>query len=268
MSHVRATSNSLLFITLDSCRYDTFQGSLTPRMDEVGPLHRAYAPGTFTYGSHAAMFVGFTPGVAGIRRPYLNPKYMKIFRVSGSPDVKPGRFNLDGRNIVEGFRKAGYFSVGTGAVRWFDPGTPTGRQLTEDFHEFYYSENTFSVQTQVDFLLSRALVRPAEPVFFFLNVGETHVPYYHEGAKWSKHDNPCIPFSDTNRSAECQLRQKACLEFIDGRLAPLLHLFRDANILICADHGDAWGEGGIWEHGVHHPKVLEVPLIFRLNHPG
>jgi len=28
--------------------------------------------------------------------------------------------------------------------------------------------------------------------------------------------------------------------------------------------GDCRGEDGKWEHGIHHEKVLEVPLLFRL----
>ena len=30
--------------------------------------------------------------------------------------------------------------------------------------------------------------------------------------------------------------------------------------------GDAWGEDGLWEHGIHHPTVMDVPLVFRLQH--
>lgn len=47
---------SLLFITLDSCRYDTFVAAKAPNLKSIGPVHRAKAPGSFTYASHAAMF--------------------------------------------------------------------------------------------------------------------------------------------------------------------------------------------------------------------
>jgi arylsulfatase A-like enzyme len=53
---------------------------------------------------------------------------------------------------------------------------------------------------------------------------------------------------------------------VDLCLKPLLSAFKDSTIVICADHGDCWGEDGLWEHGFHHQKVLEVPLIFKLNH--
>jgi hypothetical protein len=50
-------------------------------------------------------------------------------------------------------------------------------------------------------------------------------------------------------------------------LAPLVEAFADANMILCGDHGDAWGEDGVWEHRIHHPKVIEVPLLLRLQHP-
>jgi len=54
---MKVNSDSVLFITLDSCRYDTFESATAPHLKAVAPLHRAKAPSHFTYGSHAAMFV-------------------------------------------------------------------------------------------------------------------------------------------------------------------------------------------------------------------
>ena len=54
---------SILFITLDSCRFDTFERAVLPNLKGIGDVHKAKAPGNFTFASHAAMFVGFTPGI-------------------------------------------------------------------------------------------------------------------------------------------------------------------------------------------------------------
>jgi hypothetical protein len=258
-------TGSVLFITLDSCRYDTFSASKARNLKSVGPLHRAMAPGNFTYGSHAAMFVGFTPGVAMKSTAFLNPKYAKIFKMlsGGFPGIAPARFNLDGPNIVAGFRRAGYATIGTGGVRWFDPSTETGRLLTSDFEAYYYPGDSCSIDAQVAWIADR-LAETAAPAFVFLNVGETHVPYYHAGAPWSPESNPCIPFHDGNDAGECRRRQRGCLEYVDAALEPLLAAFRSATTLVTADHGDCWGEDGLWEHGVHHRKVFEVPLVFRI----
>ena len=256
---------SILFITLDSCRYDTFLAADAPNLKAVGELHRAMAPGNFTYGSHAAMFVGFTPGIAGRPEPFINPKFGKIFKITGAGfPGKGGEFmTLSGRSIIEGLKRKGYLAVGSAALGWFDPQTETGVHLSRDFDHFYYPGNSYSLAKQLHWLAD-ALAAAERPVFAFLNVGETHVPYYFEGAPWPRDVNPCVPFAQTNDAAECRRRQIACLEFVDEKLAPVLHAFSDSSIIICADHGDCWGEDGLWEHGIHHEKVLEVPLLFRL----
>lgn len=259
---------SILFITLDSCRYDSFEAANVPHLKAVGRLHRAMAPSNFTYGSHAAMFVGFTPGIAQKAEPFINPKFGKIFKIAGGgfPGKGTEFITLSGRNIIDGFKRKGYLTVGCGAVGWFDPNTDTGLHLTQDFDHFYFPGNCYSLDKQLAWLQKHLDVD--RPVFAFLNVGETHVPYYFEGAPWSPDDNPCVPFSENNNAEESRRRQRACLEFVDGRLAPLLQVFGSATTVVTADHGDCWGEDGLWEHGIHHPKVLEVPLLFRLAEGG
>lgn len=262
-------ARSILFITLDSCRYDTFEAARAPNLKSIGPLHRAMAPGNFTFSSHAAMFVGFTPGVAEREEAFVNPKFAKIFKMTaaGFPG-KGGEFmQLTGPGIVEGLKRQGYLAVGSGAVGWFDPRTETGAHLSKDFDRFYYPGRSHALAKQLQWI-SGELATASGPAFAFLNVGETHVPYYFEGAPWSPEDNPCVPFSSTNRADECRRRQAACLEFVDGALGPLLQAFSRASVIVCADHGDCWGEDGLWEHGIHHEKVLEVPLLFRLGDSG
>lgn len=256
---------SVLIVTLDSCRYDSFAAAAAPHLRAVGPLRRAEAPSHFTYGSHAAMFVGFTPGVTE-KRPWVNPKFARLFRVG---DVAwtgphPPAFDLAGANLVEGFRRRGYRTLGTGAVRWFDPATETGRHLTDPFHRFHYAGHPGALPDQLAWL-AQELAAIEGDVLAFLNLGETHVPYWHQGAAWSADDNPCIPFGTANRAADCRSRQQACVEYADALLAPLLAAFGAGTILACADHGDAWGEDGLWEHGISHPTTLEVPLLLRVR---
>ena len=256
---------SVLFLVLDSCRYDTFLGADAPNMRRVGPVHRAQAPSHFTYGSHAAMFVGFTPGLFHLRAPLLNPKYGKLFKLVGAGF--PGRggeaFVLHGGSIIEAFRSLGFATLGTGAVGWFDPATPTGRRLSGDFEQFFYPGGSWRLDRQLAWLDERLAASGGEPVFAFLNIGETHVPYYFAGAPWDPTDNPCVPFQTVDRAHECRRRQRACVAYVDTRIGRLLDRFAHATILICADHGDCWGEDGLWEHGVSHEMTLTVPLILR-----
>ena len=64
---------------------------------------------------------------------------------------------------------------------------------------------------------------------------------------------------------ERRRRQRACLEHVDSLLTPLLESFRDATTVLTADHGDCWGEDGLWEHGISHRRTLEVPLLMRVR---
>jgi hypothetical protein len=106
-----------------------------------------------------------------------------------------------------------------------------------------------------------------QPQFVFMNVGETHQPYWHKGASWNFDQGPCRTYEEGNDADECRRRQRACVEFVDAELAPVLERFKYSNAVISADHGDAWGEDGQWGHGFNHPKVFEVPLLYRLKTP-
>lgn len=266
-------TNDVLFITLDSCRYDTFEAALKDGtlsvMSEVASLHQAQAPSYFTYGSHAAFWMGFTPGVAASSQPFLNPKAGKLFRMAfaGHAGSDADGFALEGANVVEGFRRLGYRTIGSGAVDWFNPATPTGAVLGHPFDVFHFSGNTWSLRSQLAWIDQQlAAVPAAQPRFVFLNVGETHVPYWHADAPWPQRPSPCRPFGgDSCDALESARRQRACLEWVDAQLAPLIQRFLSGTILICADHGDCWGEDGLWEHGISHPKTLTVPLLLRVR---
>ena len=263
---MRLDPTSILFVTLDSCRYDTFASAKTPNFDAIGELHRAMAPGSFTFSSHSAMFMGHTPGIVGTHEPYTNPRYGQIFRLAGGGTGLTPFAYLRGRNIIEGLRRLGYLTVGVGAVRWFNPRTLTSRTLVTPFDEYFYPGNQYSLRKQLSFV-GKAVERVDRPLFLFMNIGETHIPYWHEGAHWSVNDNPLRELADDNDADECRRRQKECLEWVDAELHDVLDLFDGANVIITADHGDAWGEDGLWGHGFHHQKVLEVPIIHRLINP-
>ncbi|MFC4172938.1 hypothetical protein ACFOYU_12850 [Microvirga sp. GCM10011540] len=258
------TSNSVLFITLDSCRFDTFVAARAPAMKAVSNLFCAQAPSHFTYGSHAAMFIGFTPGTPSIAAPFINPKFARLFRLSraGSAGHAPPGFELSGADIVDGFRNLGYRTIGTAAMGWFDPETPVSKKLTGSFEDFTFVGHR-GLRRQLAWVDEKLATADPRDVFLFLNIGETHVPYHFEGAPWDASDNPCVPFQTIDRSADCRERQRLCCEYVDRLLAPLLDRFAGATILLCADHGDCWGEDGLWEHGISHPMTLTVPLLIR-----
>ena len=266
---ISATTESVLLITLDSCRFDTFRRARTPNLSQVGPLHKAHSPSYFTYGSHAAIWMGFTPGLSQSKEPWLNPKAGKLMRMAnaGFAGNNADGIQLSGPNIIEGFRRLGYRTIGSGAVGWFDPATETGAVLTKPFDAFYYPGNTWSLRQQLNWIDEQLEdVAAHDPSFVFLNVGETHVPYWHQDAYWPREPSPCVPFNGPNNSRRRSRRQqKACLEWVDQELEPLLKRFSKDTVILCADHGDCWGEDGLWEHGISHWATLTVPLLMRVR---
>ena len=247
--------DSVLLLTLDSCRFDSFSDAHIPNLKSIAPLYKAQAPSYFTYGSHASFWMGFTPGISSAEKiPWLNPKAGKLFRMNHSAASSHGEdaYELTGANIIEGFQSLGYHTIGTGAVAWFDQSTPTGSVLAGPFDQFWYSGQTWKLKSQLAWLFSQMEQQgPDTPLFVFLNIGETHVPYWHEGANWEPWPSPCIPFGGSQCSRrESRRRQIACLEWVDSQLFSLLGAFMPSTILACADHGDCWGEDELWEHGI------------------
>ena len=256
-------SESVLFITLDSCRYDTAATAQLPVLSQVSRLQRAWAPGNFTYASHLAMFAGFTPGDPYRREAVINPKYGKLFRMAQGGLKGQDRMVLEGENIKQGFKRKGYHVLGSGAVAWFNPATETAGALLRDFDAFFYPGCNWGLEQQLGWVGEQLALRQGERVFLFLNIGETHVPYYFPGAAWSPEENPCLPFGAAGSDAlKSRIRQRRALEYVDQQLAGLLRAFAGGIRYICADHGDCWGEDGLWEHGISHPKVLEVPVWY------
>ena len=105
-------------------------------------------------------------------------------------------FQLQGPSIIQGFRRLGYRTLGTGAVGWFDPATETGRCLTDEFERFFYPGSTWQLAEQLAWIENQRMdVCSEQPLLIFLNVGETHVPYcmpVHPGTVMTI---PVCPFS-------------------------------------------------------------------------
>src|SRR5207249_7884678 len=80
------------------------------------------------------------------------------------------------RSVICGFRERGYFTAGVAAMDWFKD-APV---LREGFEFFRHTRTGARQQNEI---LWEAIERRAggRPLFAFINSGETHSPYYHEG---------------------------------------------------------------------------------------
>jgi Sulfatase len=264
-----------LFITLDSLRWDTFQEANLPFLRSLGPWKKATTQATYTFPAHMSFFVGKLPQTIDQTDYYDSVaarcdsdtgqmvRRRQLYRLDNPDAPRPAFLTLNGRNLIEGFKREGYLTVGTGAVSWFNPLLPAGRYLSEPFECYQFFEGPrhashASARKQVDWALC-TLDGVATPWFLFVNFGETHHRFVYEGCPWYD-----APF-DYGDAAACKQRQRACLEYLDGQIQRLLSGLAECDLIICSDHGEAFGEDGLWGHGFHHPVVMEVPMLIRLQ---
>jgi membrane-anchored protein YejM (alkaline phosphatase superfamily) len=258
-------SPNFLLVTLDSCRWDTYKQAEMPALNHICQARCAYAQATFTYAAHMAMFQGVFPHVRE-PLPFYNRYARQLIRIANRATMVPSFVTFLGgtENIVAGFRQQGYYTLGLGAMEWF-----RHPHLTESFEEFHMTG--IHAQKQVDILLERT--KPGRPFFALLNFGETHDPYQFsvEG----------IPHSMTSRARrqgfptghfdeEGWKSQIRSCEYLDKQLAAVFSHLRGIErptiLIVCGDHGECFGEDGLFGHGFYHPKVMEVPLaIFDVN---
>lgn len=248
-------TRDLLFITLDTLRYDVaarlHAAGRTSNLSAHLPngWEKRHTPGSFTFAAHAAFFAGFLP------TPAVPGKHARLFALKfyGSETTVPETAVFDAPDIVAGLRDRGYHTLCVGGVGFFNKLTPLGSVLQGLFDESHWSPelgvtDPRSTEHQVNLVLRRVAELSAERrVFAFLNVSALHQPnrFYLPGAT-----------EDTIRS------HAAALEYVDvhlGRLFSGLRQQRSWLVIVCSDHGTAYGEDGFVGHRLAHPTVWEVP---------
>jgi arylsulfatase A-like enzyme len=277
---------NVLLVTLDSCRFDSLARAATPFLDTLGPLRRAWTPGTFTLPAHMAFFAGYLPNVTELPHlDYYSREKKQLWRLSRAKHKPENSYGLmlHGDSLIEGFRQAGYYTLGAGGVRWF-----LTKQLTHEFDEFLFwgprdyavwfinrTADDFALNHQTE-LLERLSGHPRW--FCFINALETHAPYDNgldpvdsevtriisaaepiwAGRKHRELD-VSIPDRDFKTLHKAQIRS---VEVVDERLQRLVEALPGPTaVIVCGDHGECFGEDGRWGHGFPADSVLSVPLI-------
>ncbi|HXY28696.1 MAG TPA: sulfatase-like hydrolase/transferase [Acidimicrobiales bacterium] len=258
-----------MLLTYDSCRYDVLRQAATPVLDSVGAVHRAQAPGNFTYASHHAFFAGILPLVVD-DVPYLNrfnKQLLGLMEVGEANVAKDALRTVESDgNLLTGLRRQGWQVVGAGAMNWFRQDS-----LTVGFDRFRFTGT--AAAAQIRFVRDEVDLR--RPFFGFINFGETHAPYRYEGKRGSCPVDvrarvmkwPPVEQGLVGADCEAFAHQVEAAEFLDRQLGILLEWLPDDTVVVlCADHGECFGEDGYWGHGFNHPQVLDVPMsVFRVD---
>jgi hypothetical protein len=263
-------SHDLLFVTLDTLRYDVavelLEAGRLPNLaralpkDARGRPHweERHSPGSFTFAAHAAFFAGFLP------TPITPGPHPRLFaaRFGGSESTAPETWIFDDQpSWIEGLAAVGYHTVCIGGVGFFNPENPLGAVLPSLFAESHWSPETSvaapsSFEAQIE-LAGKIVAGLSEEqrLLLFVNVPTLHQPnwFYLEGAE---RDDTLAAKGDTRES------HAAALEYVDrhiGELFELLSSRGDCFAIVCSDHGTLYGEEGLTGHRVAHPLVWTVP---------
>jgi hypothetical protein len=249
-------SHDLLFVTLDTLRYDVAVRELaagnTPSLGRLLPpsgWELRHTSGSFTYAAHQAFFAGFLP-----TRPSPEP-LPRLFAAEfeGSETIGEQTFCFQEPNLVQALSARGYRTICIGGVGFFNLRNALGKVLPGLFDEAHWSSelgvtNPRSTEHQVALACERLGAVPGgQRAFTFLNVSAIHQPnrFYLPGA--------------THDSVETHA---AALRYVDSALPPLIEAQRrrgPALCIICSDHGTLYGEDGFSGHRLAHPNVWQVP---------
>jgi Sulfatase len=246
----------VLFITLDTLRYDvardTFAAGLTPNLARVlppGGWEERHSPASFTYAAHQSFFAGFLPTPCD---PGLHPRLFAA-DFAGSTTVTDETFVFAEADIVSGLSRRGYRTFCIGGVGFFNKQTALGKVLPALFDESYWDASlsvtdSRSTENQVNLALELiGRISKERRVFLFINISALHQPncIFLPGAE---HD-----------SLESHA---AALGYVDGQLPPLFDALRrraPVLVIICSDHGTAYGEDGYLGHRAAHQVIWTVP---------
>jgi len=250
-------SHDVLFMTLDTLRYDVAVDALsremTPHLASVlpgGRWERRHTPGSFTFAAHQAFFAGFLP------TPIAPGPHPRLFaaRFPGSETTSDEHTCVfDQSDIVHGLSAKNYHTVCIGGVGFFNRQSELGRVLPSLFDESHWDPtlgvtDRHSTKNQIGVALDSLSRLPNDQrVFLFVNVSALHQPN-------------CI-YLEGSASDDCAT-QAAALAYVDSCLPPLLDAMTSRAPVMCivtSDHGTAYGEDGYHGHRLAHPVVWEVP---------
>lgn len=243
---------SVLIITLDTTRADHlgpygYPRADTPTLDtlaEKGMVwERAYSSCPLTIPSHSTIFTGRFPPSHGVRD-------------NGDFILGEEQVTLAERLQDAGYGTAAFTSAFPTQARW---GFSQGFDLYYDPLSRLPTQLDWRDQRTADEVIDDALMALPEldkdgPIFVWVHLFDAHWPYAPPEPYLSEH--PRMPYDGEIAFADAQV----------GRLMKWWDESQGDNsvVLVTADHGEAFGDGGERTHGfLLHDGTLRVPMILR-----
>jgi hypothetical protein len=271
--------NNIIWIILDSCRYDSFVSARTPNFNKIGKTEKRFSYASWTSPAHFTFLMGLLPHHSP-KRVFASAVYKNEFacwqqRINNPSEVKFEEF-LPEFNLVKFLNTLGYRTIGRVSLPVLNPGT----LISHYFYDYRLMDNHNSFLKMIDGID----FRNDQPTFYFLNLGETHYPYMLDDRNLphiSGLHGIIKNFPDTSNDKRKNQRagkdlifkqeildklkkqQVKAVEYCDSVFAELLKKCPfNTYFIITSDHGELFGEDGYFGHGpIMHEKVFEVPLV-------
>ncbi len=275
-----AGSRNLVFVVLDSLRYDSWVSAGPSVLASLGPVERRWSYATWTAPSHYNLLMGLLPHSSPpevYASEYYKQDFVRYRERLGQPDMEFKKL-LPSLYLPSYLRHAlGYRTHAMVSMPVLNERTILNRDF--DSYQLMPTHNDMAA------MLGEMTFEPDRPSFYLLNVGETHYPYAlpdEDPSEWprisgvhgvfkrldpSEQDQPQPTepreFFDQTALRELQDRQVRAVEYLDTVFAKLFDLLPSNTwVIVTSDHGELFGEDRYFGHGpIMHEKVLEVPFV-------
>lgn len=266
--------NHVVFIVMDSCRFDTFVAAKTPHIDQLGSVEKRYSYASWTAPSHYAFTMGMLPHLSPTE-VFASEVYKEEFSLwtdrTGSASMAFKDF-LPELSLPAVLRKLGYRTVARVSMPVLNRFTLINQHF--DDYRLMDNHNDFAgMVAEIDF-------DPRQPHYYFLNLGETHYPYMLNGKDLphisgvhgvfkslgenkGKVGGKVDEFFELEEMKMLHDQQVKCVEYIDKLFGELVEKApSNTYFIVTSDHGELFGEEGYFGHGpIMHEKCFEVPMV-------
>ncbi len=269
--------NSLVWLVLDSCRYDSFDAARTPAFDAFATandtqVEKRWSHASWTAPSHYSFLMGLPPHQnqpGQFASAVYTAEYQQWSSRLGISDLDFQKF-LPQLSLPRMLQEFGYRTVARVSLPVLNEST----LLSSHFDDYRLMNNHNDFAGMIDEIQFSS----EQPHFYFFNLGETHYPYMLDAADLPRLSgvhgvlrdlghgdfSGAVPeWFDDETMRRLHAQQMCCVEYVDGLFAKLCEKCpAGTHVIITADHGEVFGEDGYFGHGpVIHDKVFEVPYL-------
>lgn len=264
--------NSIIFLVLDSARFDHLKSASVPHIKKIGKIEKRYSYASWTSPSHHTYLMGLLPHCSPKKVFASETYYSDLMSWGVRTGVKPFQFNsfLPEFCLPKVLKTLGYQTHAIVSLPVLNPHAGFSRFF--DKYELMPKHDEFhKIVKKVKF--------GTDPSFYFLNLGESHYPYSFPGCSGArdlprlhglngtiKHRSDLsqsVRFfapRDMRRMKEMQI---SAIEYVDSIIGTLFNKAPSGTrVIITSDHGELFGEDGYFGHGpIFHEKAFEIPFV-------